>query len=347
VVTPYSVTFDGSSHTASGTAAGVNSEVLTGLDLSGTTHTNAGTYAADTWTFSNDNYNSDGATVTDHIAKADATIHVTPYSVTFDGNAHTASGTATGVGGADLSSLLTLSGTTHTNAGTYATDAWNFAGGINYNDASGTVSDHIGKATATIVVTPYNVTFDGSSHTATGTATGVGGADLSSLLDLSGTTHTNPGTYATDAWSFAGNGNYNSAGGTITDKIQYRWDGFLQPINDTAHQVGVTTSSVFKGGSTVPVKFQLKKADGTVVLWNGTSAVPVWQTPLQGSAMSAPPNETVYGDSATTGGAFRWDSTGQQWIYNWSTKGFKTGYWWKVCATFDDGQTQCVNIGLS
>ena len=40
-----------------------------------------------------------------------------------------------------------------------------------------------------------------------------------SLLDLSGTTHTNAGTYTADTWSFAGNGNYNSKNGTVNDKI--------------------------------------------------------------------------------------------------------------------------------
>ena len=44
--------------------------------------------------------------------------------------------------------------------------------------------------------------------------TGAAGEDLSNLLDLSGTTHTNVGDYTADAWSFAGNANYNSASGT-------------------------------------------------------------------------------------------------------------------------------------
>ena len=55
--------------------------------------------------------------MTDVINKADATIDVTPYAVTYDGLPHTATGTATGVGSVDLSSLLDLSGTTHTAAG--------------------------------------------------------------------------------------------------------------------------------------------------------------------------------------------------------------------------------------
>ena len=44
----------------------------------------------------------------------------------------------------------------------------------------------------------------------------------------------------------------------------YRFDGFLQPINDTAHQVG-TSTSIFKAGSTVPVKLVLKDAAGNLV----------------------------------------------------------------------------------
>ena len=55
----------------------------------------------------------------------------------------------------------------------------------------------IDKANAIIVVTPYDVTYDGDPHTAIGSATGVETtpADLTSLLDLSGTTRTNAGSY--------------------------------------------------------------------------------------------------------------------------------------------------------
>ena len=72
---------------------------------------------------------------------------------------HTATGTATGVGGADLSAGLNLTGTTHTDAGDYPSDAWSFAGGTNYNDASGTVHDIIdgaGEVSIWINDTPGN-----------------------------------------------------------------------------------------------------------------------------------------------------------------------------------------------
>lgn len=223
-VTPYNVTYDATAHTATGTATGVKGESLSGLDLSGTTHTNAGPYSTDAWTFtdSTGNYNNANGTVSDLIQQAKASITVTPYSATYDATAHTATGSAKGVGGVDLSGDLNLTATTHTNAGTYAADAWSFHDpNGNYADASGTVSDQINQANAVISVKPYNVTYDAGAHTATGTATGIGNIDLSAGLTLTGTTHTNAGTYAADPWSFhdAG-GNYADASGTVQDVIQ-------------------------------------------------------------------------------------------------------------------------------
>src|SRR6185312_17215455 len=103
------------------------------------------------------------------------------------------------------------------NAGSYS-DTWTFAGNANYQSASGTITDSIGKASAAFSVSPYNVIYNGASHTALGSATGVSGESLNGLLDLTPTTHSNAGSY-TDTWAFAGNANYQSASGTITDTI--------------------------------------------------------------------------------------------------------------------------------
>src|SRR5262249_54013909 len=83
-------------------------------------------------------------------------------SVTYDGNSHTAAAAATGVQGEDLSSLLNLSGTTHTGAGSYTTDTWSFAGNNNYNSAQGTVDDEIARAKPTFAVVATKVTTDGA-----------------------------------------------------------------------------------------------------------------------------------------------------------------------------------------
>jgi len=291
VVTPYSVTYDGNPHTATGTATGVGgADLSAGLTLTGTTHTNAGTYDGDAWSFSGGtNYNDASGTVNDAIAKATATIVVTPYSVTYDANPHTATGTATGVGGADLSASLTLTGTTHTNAGTYNGDAWSFSGGTNYNDASGTVNDAIAKATATIVVTPYSVTYNANPHTATGTATGVGGANLSASLNLGGTTHTNAGTYNGDAWSFSGGTNYNDASGTVNDVIAKANAtivvvGYNVPYDGAPHTATGTATGV--GGANLSASLNL----------GGTTHTPVGIYPADAWSFS----NANYNDAAGT-----------------------------------------------
>jgi len=140
--------------------------------------------------------------------------------------------------------------------------------------------------------------------------------------------------------SGASDGAGNSGAASATLRSIYRWDGFLQPINDTAHQIDTATST-FKAGSTVPVKFELKRADGTIITPAGA---PVWLAPVKGSATTASVDESVYTVAATSGGTYRADGT--QWIYNWSTKGLASGFYYRIGVKLDDGQTYYVNIGL-
>ena len=144
-VTAYGVTYDGMPHISTGAAKGVMGEPLSGLDMIGTAHTNAGSYS-DIWIFTDQtgNYNSVRGSVLNVIAKATANIAIVPYNVIYDGNQKLATGTVSGVGGVDLSGGLNLTGTAHTVVGTYPTDPWTFTDLTgNYNNASGTVSDTI------------------------------------------------------------------------------------------------------------------------------------------------------------------------------------------------------------
>ncbi len=132
------------------------------------------------------------------------------------------------------------------------------------------------------------------------------------------------------------------APGTLS--ITYRFDGFLQPINDTAHSQTCDSTcpvSVFKAGSTVPVKFQLKDANGVVVQ---SGSVPVWATPVKGNAMTLPIDESTFAEPTTSVETFR--RNGSHYIYNWSTKGLKAGYYYRITAILDDGATESVYIGL-
>ncbi len=155
------------------------------------------------------------------ITKANPVCDISPYDVTYDGDAHTATGICTGVEGEILSGL-NLNGTTHTNAGSYS-DPWTFTDVTgNYFNTNGTVEDNIGKADATCVVTPYLVEYDRLAHTAAGICTGVMGENLVGL-DLTGTTHTEINLYPSDPWTFTdASGNYNNRSGSVNDAIKVR-----------------------------------------------------------------------------------------------------------------------------
>ncbi|MCX6725847.1 MAG: InlB B-repeat-containing protein, partial [Candidatus Shapirobacteria bacterium] len=157
------------------------------------------------------------------IAKATPIIVVTPYSVTYDANPHTASGTAKGVSNEDLVGLV-LTGTTHTNAGDYPTDAWGYTDVTgNYNNASGTVHDAIAQKQLTIASPDLTLskTYDGST-TAVVTAGALGEVISPDVVTVSAIAN-----YDTDAIG---------TGKTIT--IVYTLGGasfgnYIKPVNGT------------------------------------------------------------------------------------------------------------------
>src|SRR4029079_17702836 len=104
-------------------------------------------------------------------------------------------------------------------------------------------------------------------------------------------------TYAFTATDKAG----NAASQSVTLHVGYKWTGFLQPITNTAHDLG--TASAFNAGQTVPVKFQLKNAGGAVVQ---ASYMPVWLQPVDGGTTSTTATATSSTAPATVGGSFKW-----------------------------------------
>jgi CSLREA domain-containing protein len=122
-----------------------------------------------------------------------------------------------------------------------------------------------------------------------------------------------------------------------TYNVNYAFSGFLEPIKQ---QTG-TDVSTFKAGSTVPVKIQLKDANGNAVQ---SASAPQWLTPQKGSATNQAVDETVFTDPDTSGNLYKWDGT--QYHYNWSTKGVAGSFYYKIGVKLDDGQTYYVNISL-
>lgn len=116
--------------------------------------------------------------------------------------------------------------------------------------------------------------------------------------------------------------------------VIYSFLGILQPINTDG-------SSVFKLGSTVPVKFQLKDAEGSFV----SSAIAKLTYVKTGSTIYSSVNEVVSTAASTTDNFFRYDTTGQQYIFNLSTKNLSEGSY-QLRITLEDGQIYTVQIGI-
>jgi hypothetical protein len=220
--------------------------------------------------------------------------------------------------------------------------------------AGGTVADRAGNtATAAVsginidqekpTLTTADVNVQGGTYTlgsvpaATCKAADTVSGLASCTVTVTGGNPTGVGTFTWTAVATDKAGNATTITGSY--KVIYRFDGFLQPINDTAHQIG-TSTSIFKAGSTVAVKLQLMKADGTVVQ---AATAPQWLTPVKGNATTAPVDESTYAASADSGTAYRYDAP--QYIYNWKT-GSAGGNYWRIGVRLDDGQTYYVNIGL-
>jgi hypothetical protein len=160
------------------------------------------------------------------ISQAVATIDVKGKTVTYDGNAHGATGSATGVKGEDLSGLLSL-GSSFTNVpGGKAT--WSFAGNTNYKADGGSVGIVIGKASTTTVVSVSNATYDGSQKAGSATVTGAGGLNQAVSVSYAGVSPTvynsssvaptNAGTYSVSA-TYAESANHLSSSDSKTFTI--------------------------------------------------------------------------------------------------------------------------------
>ena len=204
------ITYDGNPHPAIAVVTGVNSTVLSGTDGAVTISytpggisapVNAGTYSASaTFASSNPNYNDASLTVAASLTinKATAMVVVTPYTVTYNGQPHTATVTSiTGVNGETGATVgaVTLN-TTHTPAATYSSDSWSFTGAANYNNIASTIiQDVINTAPLTIKASSAAMFYGGPVPPVVASYSGfVSGEGTSNL-----TTQPSCGTYATSS----------------------------------------------------------------------------------------------------------------------------------------------------
>jgi len=95
--------------------------------------------------------------------------------------------------------------------------------------------------------------------------------------------------------------------------LNYAWTGVLQPINGDG-------SSVFKLGSTVPVKFKLTSPCVPI----GTLTAKIFLAKITNSILGTEVEATST-SAADTGNTFRYDASGDQYIYNLATRTFPNG----------------------
>jgi hypothetical protein len=133
-------------------------------------------------------------------------------------------------------------------------------------------------------------------------------------------TYTSAGTFNLTATVNDGDGGTDTEGGNGNVSLLYNASGVLQPVNDTqAHQ----DPSIFKHGSTIPVKIRITDCNGTVV--SGLSPV-ITVTKVNPN----PPPDGIAETTASTSGAdtgttMRFDAASGQYIYNLATKQLSDG----------------------
>jgi hypothetical protein len=152
------------------------------------------------------------------------------------------------------------------------------------------------------------------------------------------------GTYAIQQGTLALSSNYQLTYGGANFKIVYRWDGFLQPITNTAHdQHQTAVYSSFKAGQTIPVKFELKDASGNAVSQTGN---PVFTRTgnLGGCASPTVPEDLVGAVAADSDGLYK--ITGSGYHYGWNTKGLTRGLY-LIFANLADGTQRSAAICLT
>ena len=232
---------------------------------------------------------------------------------------------------------------------TVATQGTNSVTGIAVDNAGNKGTTTVGGLNVDTVAPGVTISGvkDGATYTlgAVPTAT-VSASDATSglaapaRLTTSGGLANGVGTFTVTGTATDRAGNVGNA--TATYRVVYGYGStlFLQPVNDTAHQTGLSTS-VFNAGQAVPMKFQLRNAAGQVVQ---AGSAPTWLVPVKGSSTGAAVNESAYSATATAGSTYTWD--GSQYAYTWKTDKSQAGSYWRVGVALDDGQTYYVNIGL-
>lgn len=131
------------------------------------------------------------------------------------------------------------------------------------------------------------------------------------------------------AWDATGNG----AAGAFGTDVLFDFLGFYQPID-------ISVRNAMKAGSTAPMKFRISDGKGGYI--GDLSAVVMGSS--RSYACNTAPEDTLE-EYATGGTALRYDTTAQQYIFNWQSPK-QPGSCWQVKLMLADGTARYATFGL-
>jgi hypothetical protein len=139
------------------------------------------------------------------------------------------------------------------------------------------------------------------------------------------------GNHVIDA-IYSGDLTFLASSAMLTQAVHYNFSGFIGPL-----QPGAT----YKLGRTLPIKFQLTDFYGTNISDLGAvKSFQIQKVNAQGQPLAPPSNPLGAG-----GTALRYDTTANQFVFNWKTKGLDSGRF-EILLTLADGTVQTLFLQL-
>src|SRR5579862_5611639 len=159
------------------------------------------------------------------------------------------------------------------------------------------------------------------------------------------TTSALPVNLQTITATYSGDANFTGNSGGAVQTVQYASGGVCD--GDAGHQIlqpiNVDGSSVFNSKSTSPAKFRVCDANGMSIGTPGVVSSFLIYNIVSGTVATAVNEEVA---STTPDLVFRWDPTGQQWIFNINNKSLSANQTYFFRITLNDGSAILFDYGL-
>ena len=177
-------------------------------------------------------------------------------------------------------------------------------------------------------VSPNPVLLNGAATASPNASDGLSGLASASCPSVD-TSTLGSHTVTCSATDKAGNATSKDA----TYAVVAKFSGFLSPLNADPTVINVGTA-----GRTYPIKYQLTDANGAFIT-NAVTGTTINVAKVACSNMSGDPTDLIDYAASTGGTALRYDSTANQYVYNWATPTTKNTCY-RLTVTPPDGQAR-------